>query len=110
MINQVSAYPPIKIKRETGIGVPIAPTTSSDRRILITPTNESLFKRLTRIYCEEGLNEVIDDIESRITNSPIQQFILKYFKYAFEGSKHLNSLINPRNESNRLIGEFAQTR
>lgn len=76
----------------------------------MTPTNETLFKRLSRIYFEEGLEELLAEIEARTLNSPRQQFILKCVKYFVDRSKQLNSFINPRNEGTRLIEEFAQTR
>lgn len=89
----------------------MAPTTlASDRKILMAPVNESLIKRLTRIYFEEGLDEVLEEIETRTANSPKQQFALKCAKYIVERSKQLNSFINPRNEGTRLIEEFSQTR
>lgn len=108
---QISAYPAIRIKRETGIGVPIAPTAlASDRKILMAPANETLFKRLTRIYFEEGLDEVIEEIETRAADSPRRQFILKCVKFVLEKSKQVNSLMNPRNQDSRLIEQFSQTR
>lgn len=76
----------------------------------MTPVNEPLTKRLTRIYFEDGLGEALADAEENSGAYPAIQFIVKSTRYLFEKTKQLNALVWPSYQNTNLIEEYSQTR
>lgn len=83
-----------------------------DHKILMTPANETLPKRLTRIYFEEGINEVLKDADERTVQYPIVNTIVKCLRFLTDKARQMNTLIWPylHDRELNLIANYSQTR
>lgn len=113
MYFQLASYPPIFIKQDGFMGAPQPfPSKSSlDRPILIMPQNESLPKRLTRIYYEDGAMEALKEAERETKGHPANH-ILRGLCYGLTKFKELNHFLWPymNNQNVQNLGDFSQTR
>lgn len=94
-----------------GAGQMYASKSNLDRPILMMPQNESLAKRLTRIYHEEGTIEALREAEQRTQGQPINH-ILRALCIGLTKLKQVNHFLWPyRNNQNlQSLGDFSQTR
>lgn len=108
--SSVANFPSIVIRREPGIGSHAVTSIANDRKILMTPQNEPLAKRLTRIYFEDGLNEALNEAQHGTKGWKVTNFIVKWTKFLFEKSQQLDTFLRPRYDESKLIDEFSQAR
>lgn len=110
---QLAAYPPIYIRREGLIGSTHAIPTKFhlDRPILMTPINEPLAKRLTRICFEEGPIDALREAEEKTHGQKIN-YLLRGLCFALTKVKQFNQLIWPYtdNQNVDILNEYSQTR
>lgn len=75
------------------------------------PQNESLAKRLTRIYHEEGTIEALKQAELHTQGQPINH-ILRGLYFGLTKLKEVNRFLWPytNNQNVQSLGDFSQTR
>lgn len=107
---QLSNYPPICVRADGG-GQLFQSKSNLDRPILMMPQNESLAKRLTRIYHEEGTIEALKQAELHTQGQPINH-ILRGLYFGLTKLKEVNRFLWPytNNQNVQSLGDFSQTR
>lgn len=114
-LTQLATYPEIYIRREGLIGsmhsIPFGSKYNLDRAILITPQNESLAKRLARIFFEDGPVEALREAELQTQDQPINH-LFRGLNYALDKFRQFNQVFWPykNNQNFDNLSEFVQTR
>lgn len=101
------------IRQEGLIGAsqPFPSKSNLDRPILMMPQNETLAKRLTRIYHEEGTIEVLREAERHTQGQPINHMFRGLY-FGLTKLKQINHFLWPytNNQNVQNLGDFSQTR
>lgn len=109
----MASYPEIYIRREGLIGTTHAIPSKFhlDRKILITPQNEPLAKRLARIFLEEGPIDALREAEHKTQGQKIN-YLFRGLLIALNKAKQFNGLIWPYadNQDLDILSVYSQTR
>lgn len=78
----------------------------------MTPRNEPLTKRLTRIYFEDGLSEALSEAEEKSVDYPIIRSCLSFARCLLKTTDEFHSIIWPRLNDRELslIENYSQAR
>lgn len=110
---QLASYPEILINREILHHIPTATTSSEDyRKILITPTNEILPKRLIRTFLEDGFWEMLNEAEKVADQNRTVGYLAHYLKRFISATARFNHLLWPyaTERGANTITKYIQTR
>lgn len=112
---QLNSYPEISINRDAlhlhpgsypGYG------RDDNRPILMRPANESMVKRLTRTFFEDGFLQVLNEAHNAPDSNPIVRSIAGYMKRLFDATAQVNTFFCPyfRERNVASVSKFFETR
>lgn len=109
----MSSYPEIQISRDL-FHHASSNLFRDDRRTVLVPVNESMIKRITRLYFEDGLTEALNEAINPTNSSqqPIVSTIAKCALRILEMGQRVQLIFRPhyKDQSVESIGKFSQAR